>query len=264
MRVPRELLSAGRSGGPALAVLADWLEENGQEGWARSLRERPLSWRAVGRVVRPLGMRVRRLDAGFLFLEDDDPVLGRTPLAWRVRDPRRLGELLDQPVFCDTRRFHLTAHRARSALPAVVAALARRRSGLETLELTGRPTDPALLSAFPVLERVTLRPGPGGPGTTPARYMQVRIVKTSDFLHLRGLRTPALETLSISGAADGESVPEAVLARVFERPFRQVAVDRGLRTLVVPALLQARPEVRVLRAPPRSWDEDAERWVIEA
>ncbi|MCA9573057.1 MAG: hypothetical protein KC656_34715 [Myxococcales bacterium] len=261
-RPPDALLALGDDPTGRL-VLADWLEEYGEDAWARWLRQGAPRWRGLVRVLRAHGMRMRRQDAGFLWVDDVPPRAGQASLAWQVRDPAALPALLDTPVWFRATHLHLAAWRARTALPRVLEALAGLRPDLRTLEVTGVAVDPALLLPFPELERLAFRPAFALHAELPVREIHLILREPRDLQAFASLSTPGLESLAISGVGEPLDVPVDEVVRAFDRPFRRVAIERGLRGALAPGILAARPDSLLTRDPPRSWEQDWSRWTVE-
>lgn len=261
---PLPLLELARRDPVGVHVLADWYDEAGQPGWARWLRLQPLRWRGLARALEPFGGRIQRLDAGFLWAPARQPAIGQEHLSWRVRDPEKADLLLGSPLGYRAHSVHLNAWRARTALPRTLALLARRRPGLTVLELTGAPVAADDLRSFTALERLTFRPAAGPPAFLSVRSLHLRVRSPADLEAFGNVRTPHLRELFVSATADGRFPPIAAeLARVFDRPYETLKLDRELRNEWVDRIVRLRPDARLIRDSPRSWDQDWRRWVID-
>lgn len=261
---PRSLLDRARAGGAGLHVLADWYEEHEQPGWARWLRLEPLRWRGLARALDAHGGRIQRLDAGFLWAPDRQPAVGQDHLLWRVRDPEALDLLLGSPVGYRASELHLTAWRARTAVPRVLEQLQHRRAHLRVLEITGTSVEPGRLVGFRDLERLTFRPAAGPTVELPVVALHLRLRSPNDLEAFRHVRTPKLEQLYVTLDADGRlPAVGAELASAFDRPFARVSLDSGLRAPLAELIARVRPDARMNRSIPRSWEQDWNRWLID-
>lgn len=266
--LPGPLLRSALNDPTAREVLADWLEEERGPRWATFVRERSPRWRDLKGVIRPHGLRLRNEDAGFHALPTSPPALAQDHLAWCVRRADTLDWLLDTPVWSEASRFHLTAWRARRALPDVVRRLTALRPEITVLELTGMAVDAAPLEGFPRLHTATLRLSAATrPATLSVEVLHLRVRSMADVALFARVRTPDLKTLTVSLIgerrfdADVDDAPAVHAA--FERPMIRVALDSGVRAALAPVAAVASPGVRIDRRAPRPWDEDWRRWVVE-
>lgn len=244
----------------AAAVLADWLEDAHGPAWATWLRTGS-RWRDLKAAVRPLGLRLRRMDADFHLVPIGPPAVLQEDLAWMVRDPGLLDRLLDTPVWGGVRRVHLASWRSRTAVPRVVERLHDRCPDLTVLEVTGQALASASV-AFPGLTALTVRPLAGSGGVTlPVHTLHLHVRSPAELATAARWTTPALRHLTIRWLGErAPAIPAADAEALLGRPLETVALDPALR----PALGErvASVGVRLLRERPRAWDADWRRWTL--